>query len=228
MDNAGVWHDVLERLDITQILLFVIPSLCGAWVLWYRKHFPVWKKFWRDVFEGLRGIPALQAEVKGIRYYVSPNGGGSMMDSITHTEKVMAALVEQIDLVVQTMRAEIQQVLTPEQREQAQTLMREQHTKMQKKHAKELARKLDLSDEQKSALLKGVKEQKDNYQWPLDQAQREAARQQFEQLVQGVLSAEQQEKWTAMKEKQMRKWHHPDEDGLDGHHGHRKDKDCDQ
>jgi len=106
MDNAGVWHDVLERLDITQILLFVIPSLCGAWVLWYRKHFPVWKKFWRDVFEGLRGIPALQAEVKGIRYYVSPNGGGSMMDSITHTEKVMAALVEQIDLVVQTMRAE--------------------------------------------------------------------------------------------------------------------------
>jgi len=130
--------------------------------------------------------------------------------------------------LMQTMRAEIQQVLTPEQREQAQTLMREQHTKMQKKHAKELARKLDLSDEQKSALLKGVKEQKDNYQWPLDQAQREAARQQFEQLVQGVLTAEQQEKWTAMKEKQMRKWHHPDEDGLDCHHGQRKDKDCDQ
>lgn len=130
--------------------------------------------------------------------------------------------------LMQAMRAEIQQVLTPEQREQAQSLMREQHAKMQKKHAKELARKLDLSDEQKETLLKGVKEQKDNYQWPLDQSQREAARQHFEQLVQSVLTAEQQEKWTALKEKQMRKWHHPDEDGLDGHHGHRKDKDCDK
>ncbi len=123
--------------------------------------------------------------------------------------------------LMQAMRAEIQQVLTPEQREQAQSLMREQHTKMQKKHVKELSRKLDLSDEQKSVLLKGVKEQKDNYQWPLDQSQREETRQQFEQLVQGVLTAEQQEKWISMKEKQMRKWHHPD-----GHRSNRKDKDC--
>ncbi len=129
--------------------------------------------------------------------------------------------------LVQTMRAEIQQVLTEEQRQQAQSLMREQHAKMQKKHAKELARKLDLSDEQRSALLKGVKELRDNYQWPLDQLQREAARQQFEQLVQSVLTAEQQEKWTAMKEKQVRKWHHPDEEGLDAHHGRYKEKDCD-
>ncbi|MCD8522401.1 MAG: hypothetical protein LRY66_09460 [Saccharospirillaceae bacterium] len=129
--------------------------------------------------------------------------------------------------LMQAMRTEIQQVLTPEQRGQAQILMREQHAKMQRKHAKELARKLDLSDEQKSTLLKAVKELKDDYQWPLDQTQREAARQQFQQTVHSVLSPEQQEKWAAMKEKQMRKWHHPDEDGLKSHHGQRKHQDCD-
>lgn len=128
--------------------------------------------------------------------------------------------------LMQTMRTEIQQVLTAEQREQAQTLMRQHHNKMQKKHAKELARKLDLSTDQKKTLLNAVKAQQDNYQWPLDQAQRDAARQQFQQTVQSVLTPEQQEKWTAMKEKQMRKWHHPDENGLKEHRGPRNNKDC--
>lgn len=96
----------LSQLDLTQILLFVVTTVGGALLVWYRKRLAEWKKFWRGVLDGLRSIPELKADVKGIRYYVAPNGGGSLMDSVKRTETAVGALTEQVDLVVQIMWAE--------------------------------------------------------------------------------------------------------------------------
>ena len=99
-------HEFISQLDLTQILLFVVTTVGGALLVWYRKRLAEWKKFWRGVLDGLRSIPALTADVKGIRHYVAPNGGGSLMDSVKRTETAVGALTEQVDLVVQTMWAE--------------------------------------------------------------------------------------------------------------------------
>ena len=99
-------QNFLSQLDLTQILLFVLTTVCGALAVWYRKRLAEWKTFWRGVLDGLRSIPELKADVKGIRYYVAPNGGGSLMDSIKRTETAVGVLTEQVDLAVQTMWAE--------------------------------------------------------------------------------------------------------------------------
>lgn len=99
-------RELISQLDLTQILLFVVTTVGGALLVWYRKRLAEWKKFWRGVLDGLRSIPELKADVKGIRYYVAPNGGGSLMDSVKRTETAVGALTEQVDLVVQTMWAE--------------------------------------------------------------------------------------------------------------------------
>lgn len=99
-------REFLSQLDLTQILLFVLTTVGGALAVWYRKRLAEWKKLWRDVLDGLRGIPELKADVKGIRYYVAPNGGGSLMDSIKRTEAAVGTLGEQVNLMTQTMWAE--------------------------------------------------------------------------------------------------------------------------
>ena len=78
-------REFLAQLDLTEILLFVVTTVGGALLVWYRKCLAEWKTFWRGVFDGLRSIPELQADVKGIRYYVAPNGGGSLTDSVERT-----------------------------------------------------------------------------------------------------------------------------------------------
>lgn len=99
-------REFISQLDLTQILLFVVTTVGSALLVWYRKRLAEWKAFWRSVFDGLRSIPELEANVKGICYYVAPNGGGSLMDSVKRTEAAVGALTEQVDLVVQTMWAE--------------------------------------------------------------------------------------------------------------------------
>lgn len=99
-------REFISQLDLTQILLFAITTVGGALLVWYRKRISEWKAFWRGVLDGLRSIPELKADVKGIRYYVAPNGGGSLMDSVERTEAAVSTLGEQVDLVVQTMWAE--------------------------------------------------------------------------------------------------------------------------
>lgn len=99
-------QDILAQLDLTEIVLAVGGTVGTALLIWYRKRLKEWKKFWRGVLDGLRSIPELKADVKGIRYYVSPNGGGSLMDSVKRTESMCGTLTEQIDLVMQTMWAE--------------------------------------------------------------------------------------------------------------------------
>lgn len=97
---------MLYSLDWTRIVLGLLIAGFSALALWYRKRFPVWLKFWKGVLEGLSGIPELQQDVKGIRYYVAPNGGGSMMDSINRTTTAIGTLGEQVDLLTQTIWAE--------------------------------------------------------------------------------------------------------------------------
>lgn len=99
-------RDFINQIDLTQIIIFVIIPAIGSAFVWYRKRIAEWRKVWGEVFSGLRDIPELKHDVKGICYYVGPNGGGSMMDSVQRTERVVGLLTEQIDLVVQTMLAE--------------------------------------------------------------------------------------------------------------------------
>ena len=105
MDHQVI-REFLSQLDLTQILLFIITTVGGALLVWYRKRLAEWKKFWRGVLDGLRSIPELKADVKGIRHYVAPNGGGSLMDSVKRTETAVGTLTEQVDLMTQTMWAE--------------------------------------------------------------------------------------------------------------------------
>lgn len=99
-------RDFIAQLDLTQLLIFVLTTVGGALLVWYRKRLAEWKTFWRGVLDGLRSIPELQADVKGICYYVAPNGGGSLMDTVKRTEAAISVLSEQVDLIVQTMWAE--------------------------------------------------------------------------------------------------------------------------
>lgn len=99
-------YQIFQQLDWTQIFLALVASVGGVVIVWYRKRLREWRKFWRSVLDGLRTIPDLEADVKGIRYYVAPDGGGSLMDSVKRTEAAVGTLTEQVDLVVQTMWAE--------------------------------------------------------------------------------------------------------------------------
>lgn len=98
--------EFLGSLDWTQIVIVAVTAAGSALIVWYRKRLAEWRKFWRGVLDGLRTIPELKADVKGIRYYVAPNGGGSLMDTMRRTETAVSVLTEQVDLVVQTMWVE--------------------------------------------------------------------------------------------------------------------------
>ena len=99
-------REFISQLDLTQILLFVVTTVGGTLLVWYRKRLAEGRKFWHGVLDGLRSIPELKADVRGICYYVAPNGGGSLMDSVKRTEAAVSALGEQVDLMTQTMWAE--------------------------------------------------------------------------------------------------------------------------
>jgi PAS domain S-box-containing protein len=99
-------QEVLENLTALEVILTAIISLGGTALVWYRKRLSEWNRFWKGVLNGLRSIPELKSDVKGIMYYVAPNGGGSMMDSLKRTELAVGVLTEQVDLVVRTMLIE--------------------------------------------------------------------------------------------------------------------------
>lgn len=107
---------------------------------------------------------------------------------------------------LQGMREEMHQVLTPPQRETARTLMRAQHQQMQLRHTRELAHRLSLPAAQKDALLQAVQNIQEDYQWPLDIAQHDAARQQYEALLQQHLDAGQLAQWQEWREQRQYQW----------------------
>lgn len=98
--------DFLLNLDWTQIIIALMTAGGGALILWYRKTLKRWKEFWRAVSEGLANLPKLQKDVAGIHYFVSPNGGGSLMDSTRRIEVNVSALGDQLNMLSETMRAE--------------------------------------------------------------------------------------------------------------------------
>jgi PAS domain S-box-containing protein len=99
-------QELLQQLNWSEIVVMLIMSAGGAALVWYRKRLTEWKRFWSGVLDGLRSIPELKADVRGIRYYVAPNGGGSMMDSMKRTEAAVGAFTEQVDIIVRTMSIE--------------------------------------------------------------------------------------------------------------------------
>lgn len=99
-------QEIIQQLDWAEIVVVLVTSVGGTLLVWYRSKIKEWRKFWASVLDGLRSIPELKADMKGIRYYVAPNGGGSMMDSLKRTETAVGILTEQVDLVVRTMIVE--------------------------------------------------------------------------------------------------------------------------
>jgi PAS domain S-box-containing protein len=98
--------DFLLTLNWSQIIVAVIITFGGAMLVWYRERVRSWRTFWGSVLDGLRAIPELRADVKGIRYYVSPNGGGSLMDMTHRMETALHAVTNQLELLSQTVVAE--------------------------------------------------------------------------------------------------------------------------
>lgn len=97
---------LLSHINVTEIVIFLLTVVGGSLLVWYRRQLIEWRQFWTGVLEGLRSIPELRADVRGIRYYVAPNGGGSLMDSAKRTEAAVGALGEQVEMIIQTMWAE--------------------------------------------------------------------------------------------------------------------------
>jgi PAS domain S-box-containing protein len=100
------WHEFFNNFDWATVLAWFFSVAGGGILIWMKKRFAGWKKFWHSVSDGLRSIPSLRDDVKGIRYYVAPNGGGSLMDSVKRTENAVAQLGESLDLMNQTMWVE--------------------------------------------------------------------------------------------------------------------------
>lgn len=123
-------------------------------------------------------------------------------------------------ILVKQMRKEIQQVLTKEQRALARQLITERRQKAMAKRIKKLARKLDMTDKQKQQLEVALRTEKSKYQWPMDQEQRQQARERFDSAMVNILTKEQQQQWQAMKTKSKQRWHHNNPDN--GQHGYYK------
>lgn len=98
--------DFLLTLNWSQIIVALIMTFGGAMAVWYRERMKECVAAWLRVFNGLQAIPDLQADVKGIRYFVSPNGGGSLMDSAARMEGAITSLAERLELLTHTFWAE--------------------------------------------------------------------------------------------------------------------------
>lgn len=98
--------DFLLTLNWSQIIVALIVTFGGAAMIWYRERLKAWRRFWSGVLEGLRAIPELQKDVQGIRYFVSPNGGGSLMDSAKRMEEAISLLGNRLQLLAETVVAE--------------------------------------------------------------------------------------------------------------------------
>jgi PAS domain S-box-containing protein len=101
-----VLKDLFHLVNWTELLLAGFTAVFGGLAIWYRKKIAAWRKFWHNAITGLACLPDLREDVRGIRYYVTPNGGGSLMDSAKRTEAAVAALGEQVDLMLHTVMAE--------------------------------------------------------------------------------------------------------------------------
>jgi len=98
--------DFLLTLNWSSIIAASIMTFGGALMVWYRERVRAWQKGWLRVFHGLQAIPELQRDIQGIKYFVSPNGGGSLMDATRRMEKAIESLTEHMELLAETAVAE--------------------------------------------------------------------------------------------------------------------------
>ncbi len=110
------------------------------------------------------------------------------------------------------MRADIHAVLNDEQKAKAAELIQQQHQKMNIRMARRVALNLDLTIEQERELLDKVSQLETTGEWPMDKAQGDAMRKQFNEVLKSVLTAEQAQRWDDMVERQKQRWHRPGED----------------
>lgn len=101
-----MFEQIISQLNWTEVVIFVLATAGGGALLWYKQQIKDWRVFWAGVLDGLRSIPEIKSDVKGIRMFVAPDGGGSLADSVRRTEIAVSALTEQVDLVMHTVRAE--------------------------------------------------------------------------------------------------------------------------
>jgi len=116
------------------------------------------------------------------------------------------------DLYIQ-MREEIRSVLTDEQQAIAEEQVRKRESEGREQHLDRLARKLDLSAEQRAALEEKLSTCKEE-EWPVSMRTREQDRKDFEVAVKSVLTDEQKERWREMRRKEREKWRHHDMERL--------------
>lgn len=98
--------DFLLTLNWSQIIVATIVTFGGAMGVWYRNKMKAWAAAWSRAFDGLQAIPRLQEDIQGIKYFVTPNGGGSLMDSARRMEEALAALASRVELLAETAVAE--------------------------------------------------------------------------------------------------------------------------
>ncbi|MGB1093021.1 MAG: hypothetical protein ACPGYX_12930 [Oceanobacter sp.] len=106
-------------------------------------------------------------------------------------------------------RAQKRAVLNEKQLEQADALVRRFHMSMTERYLKKITRMVELSDEQKNSVTKGIEEIAARFDWPLVHEQADFARASSESLLSDILTDDQME--TVMKEqiRMMRRWPSP-------------------
>ncbi len=100
-------QEIMYSLDWTQIVVLLGGTAMTALAVVYRKKVASWRAWWQNFALSVNEFPLLLADVRGIRAYVSPNGGGSMMDAVSRTERAVHAVAEQVDLLMHTHFAEL-------------------------------------------------------------------------------------------------------------------------
>lgn len=130
-----------------------------------------------------------------------------------HDQKESCISKEHFEAVAHSLREQfftaMQQVLTIEQRQLANQITRQQHRKMQARHAYHLAQELSLSTEQEQALVEVVRMMNFQYQWPINILQRQQSQQELENSMQYLLTDEQKDLWKKKQSKAAnRNWHH--------------------
>lgn len=98
--------DFLLTLNWSSIIAAVIMAFGGTLLVWYRHSMKSWRAAWTRVFRGLQIIPELQEDIRGIKYFVTPNGGGSLMDLARRLDTSVGSITTQLNLLAQTVVAE--------------------------------------------------------------------------------------------------------------------------
>lgn len=152
-----------------------------------------------------------QRRFEELRETNSPAWGKPQDDSVWLQER------QQVRDMGRQMRADMQAVLTTEQRQKAVQLVRAFHVKMTTNLIQRMTRTLKLTEDQKQQFADGVLRITSDHDWPVDHEQHETARIRMETLMAEVLTPEQLEEVKASRREQLKRW--PKPRGIEGWEG---------